>query len=78
MVDIVKGTCIRIFSCENEWMDCIFLVDKKDTEKAKEVLEKAWNDFWEEETSCCYGDFLKDRMKAAGIEFEIFFTDEVD
>lgn len=70
-----EKSCIEVCSEMNEWIDCIFLVNKKDEPEAVKVLDKAFDDFWEQE-NVCYGDWLKEKMEEAGIEFEIFFGEE--
>lgn len=67
-----EKSCIEVCSEMNEWIDCIFLVDKKDEQETVKVLEKAFDDFWDQE-DVCYGDWLKEKMEEAGIEFEMFF-----
>lgn len=78
MIKEMKGACIRVSSSTNEWMDCIFLVDEKDKEKAIEVLKKAWDDFWEEGEGWCYGNFLEARLVAADIAFDAYYADVED
>lgn len=75
MVEVLKESCIRVQSSTNEWMDCIFLVSKDDEEKAKEVLQKAWDDFWEQGEGWCYGNFMEHRMVEAGIAFDAYYSD---
>ena len=75
MVEISKESSIRVQSSMTEWMNVIFLVSKKDEVKAGEVLQRAFDDFWEQE-DVCYGDWLKEKMEEAGIEFEMFFGEE--
>lgn len=78
MVEEMKGGCIRVQSSTNEWMDCIFLVSKEETEKAIEVLKKAWDAFWEEGEGWCYGNFLEEKMVEAGIAFDAYYADVED
>lgn len=70
-----EKSCIEVYSEMNEWIECIFLVDKADEESAVRILEKAFDEFWEQE-DVCYGDWLKEKMEEAGIEFEIFYAEE--
>lgn len=65
--------CIEVCSDMNEWMDCIFLVSKEDEKAARVVLEKAFDEFWDQENEC-YGDWLESKMKEAGLSFEAFYT----
>lgn len=70
-----ERSCIEVCSEMNEWIDCIFLVDKKDEQEAVKILEKAFDDFWDQE-DVCYGDWLEGKMEEAGIEFEVFYGEE--
>lgn len=45
-VEILKESVIRVQSQLNDWMDCVFVVNKNDEEKARDVLEKAWDSFF--------------------------------
>lgn len=73
MIQVRNDVCIEVCSEMNEWIDCIFLVSSADAEKAKAVLEKAFDEFWEQGDEC-YGGWLTARMKEANIEFEVFYA----
>lgn len=60
-VEVLKESVIRVQSQLNDWMDCVFVVSKDDEEKAREVLEKAWDSFWEDGDGWCYGNYLEDK-----------------
>lgn len=78
MVEVLKDSVIRVQSDTNEWMDAIFLVKKEDEARAKEVLQKAWDDFWESGEGWCYGNFLEEKMIEAGIAFDSYYADVED
>lgn len=44
-VEILKESVIRVQSQLNDWIDCVFVVNKGDEEKARDVLEKVWDSF---------------------------------
>lgn len=73
MIQVRNDVCIEVCSEMNEWINCVFLVSSADAEKAKAVLEKAFDEFWEQGDEC-YGDWLSGRMKEANIEFEVFYA----
>ena len=75
MVEEMKCACIRVRSCTNEWMNCIFLVEEKDKDKTIEVLNQAWDDLWEEGDDRCYGDLLGARLTEAGIRFDVYYAE---
>ena len=75
MVEKMKCACIRVCGCTNEWMDCIFLVEERDKEKAAVVLEKAWDDLWEEGEDQCYGDLLRARLTEVGLRFDVYYAE---
>lgn len=74
-VEVLKESVIRVQSQLNDWMDCVFVVSKDDEEKAREVLEKAWDSFWEDGDGWCYGNYLEDKLVNAGIAFDAYYTD---
>ena len=66
---------IRVNSALNEWMDCIFIVESEDADRAVEVLNEAADEFWD--TNCaCYGDFLEESLQKAGIEYDAYYKKE--
>ena len=71
-VEVLKESVIRVQSQLNDWMDCVFVVSKDDEEKAREVLEKAWDSFWEDGDGWCYGNYLEDKLVNAGIAFDAY------
>ena len=73
MVEIQKDTFIRVYSDLNTWMDCIVRVSDEELDHAKEVLEKAWDEFWEDENEKPYGDLLSSALEEAEIEYEIYY-----
>lgn len=44
-VKVLKESVIRVQSQLNDWIDCVFVVNKDDEEKARDVLEKVWDSF---------------------------------
>ena len=74
-VEVLKESVIRVQSQLNDWMDCVFIVSKDDEEKAREVLEKAWDSFWKDGDGWCYGNYLEDKLVNAGIAFDAYYAD---
>ena len=68
---------IRLFSTLNQWMDCVFLVMEEDKEYAIDVLDRVWNQFWEQNDEP-YGDFLENALYEVGIEYEVFYTNKTE
>lgn len=73
-VSIRETACIQVYSMLNEDMDCIFFVSAEDQDAALLVLEKAWDDFWEQQWEP-YGDYLTGEMQKAGISYEVYYKD---
>ena len=75
---IQKRNCILIYSDMNTWIDFCILVSDKDFNKAKEVIEKAYDDWWTVPDTEFepIGDWVSDKLKENGIEFEIYFKYE--
>ena len=76
---IQKRNCILIYSDMNTWIDFIIIPSKsKDLNKAKEVIEKAYDDWWTVPDAEFepIGDWVSDKLKENGIEFEIYFKHE--
>ena len=45
-VKVLKESVIRVQSQLNDWIDCVFVVNKDDEEPARDVLEKDWDSFF--------------------------------
>lgn len=73
IVQMVIKSEIQVFSSTNEWIDCIFLVDKDDAKQAAEVLDEAMNRWFDDDSQIPYGDYLEREMDARGIEYEVYF-----
>ena len=75
---IQKRNCILIYSDMNTWIDFCILVSDKDFNKAKEVIEKAYDDWWTlpDAEFEPIADWVSDKLKENGIEFEIHFKYE--
>ena len=75
---IQKQNCILIYSDMNTWIDFCILVSDKDLNKAKEVIEKAYDDWWTlpDAEFEPIADWVSDKLKENGIEFEIYFKHE--
>lgn len=74
-VEVLNESVIRVQSQLNDWMNCVFVVSKNDEEKAREILEKAWDSFWEDGDGWCYGNYLEDKLINAGIAFNAYYAD---
>ena len=75
---VQKRNCILIYSDMNTWIDFCILVSDKDFNKAKEVIEKAYDDWWAlpDAEFEPIADWVSDKLKENGIEFEIYFKYE--
>lgn len=72
-VSVMKNKVpVHVFSTMNEWMDCVFIVDNENADKAAEVLDSAFADWFDADTSEAYGDYLCRALYEAGIEHEMF------
>lgn len=55
-VSVMKNKVpVHVFSTMNEWMDCVFIVDKEEyRKKAAEILDSAFADWFDADTSEAY------------------------
>lgn len=74
-VKVLKESVIRVQSQLNDWIDCVFVVNKDDEEKARDVLEKVWDSFWEDGDGWCYDNYLEDKLMNASIVFDTYYVD---
>ena len=80
---IQTKTCINVYSDMNTWIDfCIVIGVYEDFAKAEEIVQKAYNDWWElpDEQFEPIADYISRCLMENEIEFEIYFKDakEVD
>lgn len=76
---IETKTCINVWSDMNTWIDfCVVIGAYEDLTKAEEVVQKAYDDWWELEDAQFepLGDYVSRCLYESGIEFEIYFKDE--
>lgn len=70
-----KKVEIDIYSSMNTWMGATFTVDATNEHRAQEVLDKAWDAYWDDpEAECeCYGNWLESAMKKARIKYKVAY-----
>lgn len=75
---IEKKMCINVWSDMNTWIDFCILVANTVLEKAEEVVQKAYDDWWElqDEQFEPLADWISRCLTDNEIEFEIYFKDE--
>ena len=76
---VEERKCLNIYSDMNSWMDLVLLVNEEDFNKAKKVIEMAFDDFWNdpkvEEECWSYGDWIGWKLKKAGIKYNMYFRE---
>lgn len=70
-------TCINVYSELNEWIDfCIVIDAHEDFVKAEEIVNKAYSDWFDNETCEPITDYITRHLMENEIDFEIYFKDE--
>lgn len=71
-------TCINVWSDMNTWVDFCVIVYPIDLPKAEEIVQKAYDDWWElpDVQFEPLEDYVSRCLYENGIEFEIYFKDE--
>lgn len=76
---VIIKNCIWVMSEMNTWIDfCIITENEKDMDRAKKIVEAAYNDWWEIEDAQFepIADYIGSRLYEKGIEFDIYFKNE--
>lgn len=79
MLNVVKQRedveTIQVFSSLNEWIDCVFLVNKEDKERAVKILNEKFDEWWDNEEiqQEPYGEWLSRALYEADIYFEVYY-----
>ena len=81
MVDdmIQVTTCINVYSDMNEWIDfCIVIGAYVDFIEAEEIVQKAYNEWWElsDAEFLPIADYISKQLAENDIDFEIYFKNE--
>ena len=76
---IQTKTCINVYSDMNTWIDfCIVIGVYEDFTKAEEIVQKAYDDWWELPDAQFepLADWVSRCLKENDIEFGIYFKNE--
>ena len=75
---IQTKTCINVYSDMNTWIDFCIVVSDKDLDKAEQIIQKAYNDWWElpDAQFETIADWISRCLTKNDIEFEIYFKNE--
>lgn len=76
VVSVMNEGVIRIYSDQEEWMDCVFVVAQEDAEKAKDVLTKAMKSFWDDGEGWYYGNYFEAKLVENDIAYRAYYADE--
>ena len=74
---MIETTSAIILRSElNEWINICITVDPyEDLIKVKEVASKAYDKWFNSDTTECIGDYIKRKLDEAGCSFEMFLGD---
>ena len=75
---VERNTCINVWSDMNTWIDFCVIVHPKDISIAEEIIEKAYDDWFEMEDLQFepIADYVGRCLFTNGIGFEIYFKEE--
>ena len=78
VVGVSGKAVIQVFSTTNEFIDCVFLVQQGEKEEAKQALEKAFDEWFENEEAADvpYGEWLCIELgRAEGVtSYEVYYA----
>ena len=77
---IQTKTCINVYSDMNTWIDfCIAIGAYEDFTKAEEIVQKAYDDWWDSEeadSDIPIAEYIGMKLTENDIGFEIYFKNE--
>lgn len=76
MVEVVNSSCIWVYSDMHEYVNCIFIVQEDDKEKAVKVLNNACSTFLSKGEGWSFENWLKDKLIEANIAYNAFYADK--
>ena len=74
---IKENICINVYSELNEWIDfCITVNDLYNLQAAKEIIDKAYDEWFNNDICEPIADYICRSLEDKKIEFEIYFKEE--
>ena len=76
---IQTKTCINVYSDMNTWIDfCIVIGVYEDFTKAEEIVQKAYDDWWElpDAEFLPIAEYIGNCLEDNGIEFDMYYSNE--
>ena len=76
---IQTKTCINVYSNMNTWIDfCIVIGAYEDFTKAEEIVQKAYDDWWElpDAEFLPIAEYIGNCLEDNGIEFDMYYNNE--
>ena len=76
---IQTKTCINVYSDMNTWIDfCIVIGAYEDFTKAEEIVQKAYDDWWElpDAEFLPIAEYIGNCLEDNGIEFDMYYSNE--
>lgn len=62
----------------NDWMDCIYMVDTRDTKTASDVIKKTMEWWWNEDVVAPYNVEIERALENANIAFTAFYQQNIN
>jgi hypothetical protein len=73
---IEERSAIVLRSELNEWINICITVDPyEDFHKVKEIASKAYDKYWNSDTTECISDYIKRKLDEADCSYEMFLGD---
>ena len=77
---IQTKTCINVYSDMNTWIDfCIVIGAYEDFIKAEEIVQKAYDDWWDSEDAdfdIPIAEYIGMKLTENNIEFDMYFNND--
>lgn len=75
---LLTAKCINVYSELNPWIDFMVYTYDDDFEKAKEIIKKSFDNWWEDEmiSQIPIGSYIEMKLKENGIEYDIYYKNK--
>ena len=74
--DMTENTVFHAFSTMNEWIDMMIEVEPKDYDKAKEITDKALDDWYDVEEDMTVFEYVQMKLYENDINASIYVYNE--
>lgn len=71
---IEKQKCIHVYSDLNKWIDLCILVNKEDLDKAEDIVDESYDDWFKNDSCDTLSDHILDSLTKNDIPYQVYYN----